>query len=181
METRVFEETKRIPVSPSYCVTESGRVGRIGSPDWLKPAPMKRGGYLAVSLHESGSARTWPIHQLVAIAFHGPRPSSHHHAAHDDGDKLHNHRGNVLWKTKIENEADKIAHGTSNRGDRNGMAKVSDAQCDEIRERVKALPRSSGGKRIKKGAVDAIAAEYGVTKSAIYLIWSGRRRAHEPA
>lgn len=113
------------PLSPSYGVTPHGDVVRLDTGAILRPAPRNDSGYLAVSLWESGKGKSWFVHQIVAITFHGPRPSPKHHAAHDDGNQLHNHRDNVLWKTKIENERDKIAHGTSNRGDRNGMSAAS--------------------------------------------------------
>lgn len=122
------EATKHAVVfalSPSYSVTAHGDIVRNDTGAILKPAPRNDSGYLAVSLWESGKSKSWFVHQIVALTFHGPRPSPRHHAAHDDGNKLHNHYTNIGWKTKIENERDKIAHGTHNRGNRNGMSRVA--------------------------------------------------------
>ena len=116
---------KQFPLSPSYCVTESGEVYRIGSDKPLRPVLNQSGGYLQVSLWERGKGRTWFVHHIVTIAFHGPRPSNRHHAAHRDGDKQNNAKENIRWITKEENEAEKVIHGTSNRGQRNGMSKTS--------------------------------------------------------
>lgn len=131
---------------------------------------------MQVSLWENGKGRTFYVHQIVCISYHGPRPSPRHHAAHRDGDKMNNTPGNVQWVTKEENEADKIAHGRSNRGERNGSAKLTDEQAIEVRVRAANLPRSSGGKRMKKGALDPLAQEYGVTASCLRQIITGQRR-----
>lgn len=98
------------------------------------------------------------------------------HFVHRDGNKRNNTPFNVQWITKEENEADKIRHGTSNRGERNGTAKVTDVQATEIIERAKHLPRSSGGCRIKKGALPALAAEYGISANGAWQIINGYRR-----
>ena len=61
---------------------------------------------------------------------HGPRPSAEHHCAHrcGNGHLACCNQRHLRWATPSENEMDKIAHGTSNRGDRNGSAKLSPEQ-----------------------------------------------------
>lgn len=167
----------QIPGHPAYGITPDGRVRRLDTGRWLAPVEAKRGGYLQVALWEKGVGKTYYVHQLVAITFHGPRPSADHDAAHDDGHKLNNHYCNVFWKTQSENERDKIRHGTSNCGERNGAAKITDAQAGEIRQRALTLPRSTGGVRFKKGTLPALAAEFGVTPSAAWKIINGYRRS----
>lgn len=115
------------PLSPSYAVTPHGDIVRIDTGAILRPGVRNSSGYLAVSLWEAGTGKSWFVHQIVAFTFHGPRPSPTHHAAHDDGNKLNNHYSNVIWKTKVENERDKIAHGRSNHGQRNGMSRTARA------------------------------------------------------
>lgn len=166
---------KPIPGYPHYA-TDLGEIFREGSANPLKPAVAKRGGYLQVSMWKDNKGKTHFVHQLVALAFHGPRPSPRHHAAHRDGDKMNNRPTNVEWITKEENEADKIRHGRTNRGERNGSAKITDAQAEDLRQRAKALPLSSGGKRIKKGALGMLAVEYGISRSAAWNIINGYRR-----
>ncbi len=167
----------QIPGHPAYGITPDGRVRRLDTGRWLVPVEAQRGGYLQVALWENGIGKTCYVHQLVAITFHGPRPSSDHDAAHDDGNKLNNHYVNVFWKTQSENERDKIRHGTTNRGERNGAAKVTDAQAEEIKLRSQTLPRSTGGVKFKKGALPKLAAEYGITASAAWQIINGYRRS----
>lgn len=158
---------KVIPVALAYEIDESGNVRRIGSKRFLQPCVLKRGRYLAVALWQNNKGRTWPVHQLVALAFHGPRPSVRHHAAHDDGDKMNNHWTNVLWKTKEENEADKIKHGRTNRGERNGSAKLTDAQASEIKARL-----AAGESPV------SVAKDYPVSISTIQQIKRGTRHAN---
>lgn len=169
-EMRVFEETRRFPANPNYCVSESGKVGRIGTHGHLSPCSLKRGGYLAVNLWRDNRGRTWPVHQIVCIAFHGERPTPKHDAAHIDGNKANNHWTNLRWATRAENEADKVRHGTSNRGERNGMAKLSDAQAAAI------IAESAGGI-----TQQLLAEKYGVTKGAISNIIRGKRRTNRSA
>lgn len=164
-----------IPGYPHFA-TDLGQIFRIGSPVPLTPCAAKRGGYLQVAMCSEGKQKTLYVHQLVALAYHGPRPSPRHHAAHRDGNKLNNCPDNVQWITKEENEADKIAHGRTNRGERNGSAKVTDAQALEIIERAQRLPRSTGGVKLKKGYLAALAAEYGLTPSGAWQIINGYRR-----
>jgi hypothetical protein len=127
---------------------------------------MKRGGYLVVGLWHSGKGKLRPVHILVALAFRGPRPSPNHDAAHHDGNKLNNHWTNIFWKTRTENEADKVRHGTSNRGERNGQAKVTDSQAAEIATRARAGEKQAD-----------LAREFGLSGSAVSLISTGARRA----
>jgi hypothetical protein len=53
----------------------------------------------------------------------------------------------MSWKTQVGNEADKVTHGTSNRGERNGHAKLTVQQVLLIREstaQLKQLASSFG-------------------------------------
>lgn len=88
------------------------------------------GGYGKV-WHEG---KTHLVHRLVCEEANGPPPTGHV-AAHECGNghlacvtKAHLH-----WKTKAENEADKLAHGTHSRGELNGNAKLTSAEVSTIR------------------------------------------------
>lgn len=124
---------KPFPLNPLYLVREDGKVKRVGAKRFLSPCPSKHGSYLAVSLWRNNRGRTWPIHQMVCLTYRGARPTPRHDAAHRDGDKENNHWRNINWKTRAENEADKIGHGRSNRGERNGQAKLTADKVRHIR------------------------------------------------
>lgn len=79
-----------------------------------------------------GRGRLWKVATIVCEAFHGPRPPGCE-VAHLNGDSLDNRAENLAWKTRAENEADKVAHGTSNRGERQGSSKLTRADVVEIR------------------------------------------------
>lgn len=62
----------------------------------------------------------------------GPPPSPGHDAAHSCGNRVCVARRHLSWKTRAENEADKVAHGTHNAGERHGMAKLTKSQVEVI-------------------------------------------------
>lgn len=66
---------------------------------------------------------------------HGPAPSDGHQAAHSCGN---GHIGcvnkrHLIWKTPTENSADRVAHGTDNRGRKHPLSKLADTDVREIR------------------------------------------------
>ena len=126
------QELYPILAAPNYAVDEYGTVVNLRTKKLMRPAPRSKAGYLGIALWDGKRGHTWFIHQLVAVAFYGPRPSPDHQAAHRDGNKLNNHKSNIRWCTRAENEADKVLHGTSNRGDRNGMSRAARKKRGEI-------------------------------------------------
>lgn len=95
---------------------------------------------------------------------HGPAPSSKHEAAHSCG-KGHlgcinpNH---LSWKTHIENEEDKILHGTLARGEKQGGSKLTEADVVKIVGLRDQLTQ------------EEIARRYGVCRQTISDILRGR-------
>lgn len=112
-----FEQWRPMPgQEDSYAVSDAGSIQRT--------APGKgtrRGRTLRTRIRrtQSGVAyryidirdRTYSVHRLVAIAFHGPPPPDHE-VRHLDGDSLNNCAGNLRWGTKSENMRDRRHHGT---------------------------------------------------------------------
>jgi hypothetical protein len=85
------------------------------------------------SMYQGGAMK--PVHRLVCEAFNGPPPTKQHEAAHSCGK---GHKGcvnprHLSWKTCSENHADKLRHGTHNRGERSPRAKLTPSQVLEIR------------------------------------------------
>lgn len=79
--------------------------------------------------------RKEPAHREMCIAVHGPAPSSEHETAHLCG-KGHLgccHPKHLTWKTKAENAADRLVHGTDGRGEKNPRAKLTRTEVIEIR------------------------------------------------
>jgi len=104
------------------------------------------------------------VHRIMCERAHGPPPTSKHECAHNCG------RGNegcvnprhLRWATCKENHADKIIHGTINRGECNGAAKLTAQAVMIVRGRL------SGGE-----THTSIANEFGVSREAISAIKRG--------
>ncbi len=87
-------------------------------------------GYAQIHIEDT----TANVSRMVCERVKGPPPTPGHEAAHSCG-KGHEaciSPAHVFWKTHIENEADKISHGTSQRGERNPMAKLTDPEVRQI-------------------------------------------------
>jgi hypothetical protein len=123
--------------------------------------PWKNGkGYLTVFLHSDCFKQRKTVHQLVADAFIGPRPSGKgNQILHGPKGKLDNSISNLRYGSQAENEADKIICGTSNRGCRNRTARLQECEVRQIRDRA-----------LAGESCVFIAQEYGVSKSTIYDI-----------
>lgn len=84
---------------PGYEVSWDGRVRNARTLHELRPQPAKGGRYFKVNL---GRALQVQLHQLVAEAWHGPRPSTRHVVDHIDNvsDQLgRNCASNLRWLT----------------------------------------------------------------------------------
>jgi hypothetical protein len=103
-------------------------------------------------------------HKLVMEAFVGIRPQGME-CCHNDGNPQNNHWSNLRWDTPKNNHADKVKHGTTNRGEQCGTAKLT-------LEQVRAIRQDTRLQRI-------IAAEYGVKDNTISRIKSFKRWAHD--
>lgn len=72
-------------------------------------------------------------HAIICELAHGPRPSARHQVRHLNGDRLANGGLNLAWGTPIENNADKVRHGTVTSGERNPMAKLTREGVEKMR------------------------------------------------
>lgn len=144
--------------------TAGSKPRRAGEPHLLKPSPGPDG-YLRVYAGTSGDKRPNKcVHHLVAEAFHGPRPRGLV-VRHRDGNQTNNRASNLSWATNSVNQMDRIEHGTSNRGTRNGQHKLTEAEVLLIVER-------GGGEPMQ-----AIANSLGVSRRMVGMILSGHRWA----
>lgn len=168
-------------ITRGYCGTHYARVLRTGKEEVSgtpRGEPMQ---FLddVVMAHEGDNCLIWPysrnsegygtvwdgekmdrVHRIVCTRLYGPAPFSGHEGAHSCG------RGHeacvsphhVRWDTRAGNFADKIAHGTHNRGERNDQHKLTEADVRQI--------RALKGRQTQA----EIAATFGVTKSNVSAI-----------
>lgn len=162
-----------IPGLPLYEVSDEGRVrsrmplGRatrpVDIPRLLKPIAVHHG-YRVVRLRRPGEGyRNHYVHRLVLECFEGA-PEAGQVTRHLDGDTSRNLLSNLSWGTQAENNLDKLTHGTQQRGERAGGAKL---QPDDVRA-IRADPRLQR----------TIAADYAITQSTVSDIKRRRRWRH---
>lgn len=115
--------------------------------------------YRCVQLSQGWHNRvTKYVHTMVCETFYGPRPSGME-VRHLDGDSLNNHVDNLCWGTPAQNGFDRIRHGMSERNKPHGHVKLAADQVRAIREDDRAQT--------------VVAADYGVSQSAISAIHTG--------
>lgn len=123
------EEWRRVAKWPDYEVSNLGRVRRH-IVKVMKPWASKDR-YPSVCLPRG--KRVY-IHRLVLEAFDRPAASGEE-ARHIDGDRSNPRLDNLRWGSRSENQRDRRDHGTSNRGERSGSAKLTEADVIAIRTR----------------------------------------------
>ena len=128
----------------------------------LKPSKQNDGRTLVRLSRSDGERVNCRVSHLVLDAFVGPRPNGCEACHFPDRDPSNNRLSNLRWDTKSSNQGDRVAHGTSNHGTRNGAAKLTSAEVDEIRH-------------LHKGSIPQreIAAMFVVSRSNIQQICSG--------
>lgn len=182
------EEWRIIADFPDYAVSNDGRVKRLVAsrnghlPGKVLKPWVNNMGYQIVTLAANGVQKRKQIGRLVCEAFHGPAPTADHQAAHNDGTPSNNRASNLRWATRFENMSDCLVHGTraqgathgrstkperTCRGSRHGGAKLTEEEVHAIRRHPKTI-----------GSGVALAEEFGVTPTAIFLIRSRKNWSH---
>lgn len=163
-------EYRDIPGFPGYKIGNDGSIisnhkskGRF----WKLLKPMFAKGYLAAGVYDAnGKQFSVRNHVLVLEAFVGPRPPKHQ-ACHNDGNRANATLSNLRWDTAKGNHADKLKHGTHQRGERNGHSRFTTADIEDILE------------RLGRGETQrAVASLYGTVQGEISNIKRGKSWAH---
>lgn len=123
-------------------------------------------GYQRVRLNVPGFPKWHTVQKLVMETFEGPRPPGML-IRHLDGDSTHNAFSNLRYGTNAENQADRLAHGTANIHVASRV--LNDSQIVEMRK------RRAAGEGLK-----ALSGDYGVTKSYVTQICTGKIAEHLP-
>lgn len=152
-----------LPDLPGLVIAD---VGHVQGPSrrWLKLFPKGDRAYLHFNLYRDRKWLQFPVHIVVCRAFHGERPDGMI-VRHLDGDATNNHADNLKWGTQIENEADKVLHGTAPQGERHPHAKLTEEQVLRIRDLTSATHAE-------------LAAAFGVSPSTILNIRAGQTWRH---
>lgn len=83
------------------------------------------------------------VHRFVCTAIDGPPPFEDAEAAHScgNGHLACVSRHHLRWATSLENHADKIIHGTTNRGEKHWKTKLTKNDVLKIRSLEGVIPR----------------------------------------
>lgn len=154
---------KNIPFANSYYVTEDGDVysDKSGKLKLLK-SHVDSSTYRRIKLvTNTGTPRKYLVHRLVAICYID-NPHNLPEVNHKDGDKLHNHKGNLEWVTREENQKHAFSTGlNTNVGGSNGRCILSESQVLLIHQKL-----------LDGYLVVDLAREFNVTNAAIKNIKS---------
>jgi hypothetical protein len=185
-----IDECGRVTVARGLCKKHYERWQRHGDPLFVRFNKAKSGApqefiEIALNHQDKEGCLYWPfarngngyaikerttnesqlVSRIICEKVHGPPPSTKHESCHNCG------KGNLgcinphhlRWDTRTGNQAERVIHGTDNRGERHGRSKLSWEQVREIRKMQGIL---SG---------DKVAAKFNVKPTIIYNIWQGRK------
>jgi hypothetical protein len=160
-----------IPDYPAYAVGDDGSVWslwksqtagrgkplpRIIGTTWKRLNPSNdKLGRKVVNLTDGITKKQFKVHRLVMLAFVGICPIDKM-VCHNNGINSDNRLENLRYDTSFANQADRLRHGTHNRGERCGTSKLTKQQVVEIAARHKAGESS-----------DSLASEFGICKQHV--------------
>lgn len=125
-----MEVWKFYPADPRFEVSDQGRVRKVGqSPKQLKPWS---NGRVMMTTTVSGIKKHYAVHCMVLETFIGPRPPGYT-ASHLNGISADNRKVNLVWESHSANCRRKEQHGTAQRGESHGCAKLTQAEVNAIR------------------------------------------------
>lgn len=153
-DEHITEEWRLIEAFPEYEVSSLGKVRRAVSRYFINRRTGERyvlipaGKILSPALTDGGrkwvvlsngivhKKRTCTVATLVCTAFHGPRPSPRHEAAHWGGDSGNDTADNLRWATGKENSEDMLRHGRRPQGETSYLSILTERDVLEIRRRL---------------------------------------------
>jgi hypothetical protein len=146
-----------------YEVSDQGRVRRVRDGRLHHFGRSK--GYFNVTLTKDKQLRTFTVHRLMAIAFHGIQHGKV--IRHMDGNMYNNTIDNLAWGTAQDNADDRERHGTVARGIKIPHAK----RTPELVKLIKELSAQGKGP-------SEIGRIVGLNKARVHEITSGKIWAH---
>lgn len=124
------------------------------------PFPFKWPRHVYIRINE----KQIPVTRYICEKVHGNPPTLKHEAAHSCGmgHLVCVNPKHLRWATRTENQADRLIHGTHNRGEKCGAAKLTEGDVREIRKML------NNGIDYKD-----IAESFSVNRATIHHIWRG--------
>jgi hypothetical protein len=106
------------------------------------------------------NGKTRYAHRIICEKFNGPSPQKGFEVAHSCGNRSCVNPSHLRWASRSENHMDKRLHGTALLGQKNHNTDLTEADIRSIR----------ADKRFHR----VIAAEFGITRSAVGSIKAGK-------
>lgn len=175
-----------LPEYPGYCVGSNGSVWSRWIPGWnrrigrtdsgqIRMSPQfkrlkswsNKNGYIFACLRKNNNNKFFTLNRLVLSTFI-PNPRPGYDACHNNGQKSDNSIYNLRWDTRAGNMSDTRRHGTKLFGERISVAKLTEADVREIRERACSVSQ------------DELARIFGVDQSAISRVVRSKNWSHVP-
>jgi hypothetical protein len=156
---------------PDYEISDHGRVRRTTSRTCAKAGTILRTplrtGYPCVDLCRDGKKKTHHVHRLVAAVFIGPAQGGHSQEVnHINGIKTDNCALNLEYVTRSGNQLHAYRLGLQDAsGEKNGKAKLTEAQVSAIRRLASQAQRPS---------YSVIGAQFGVSEATARLVAQGK-------
>lgn len=128
-------EVKVVPSYPVYAASACGQVFRIRTQKRMAERVLLQHGYPSVYIRVcmNNKAQNKKIHRLICEAWHGLPPSPlHTDVNHKDGNSLNNHKDNLEWATKSQNQRHAVNTGLKGKGDELYNAQLTEDQVHEI-------------------------------------------------
>lgn len=170
-----------------FCSKHYQRWQHHGDPNIIRGVPSPAMDWLHHQMHTKDKAcLVWPFHtgangygrahspkngvltnasRIMCELAHGAPPSDIHEAAHScgNGSKGCVNPNHLDWATPADNHADKLRHGTHNRGERHGASKLTENDVRKIRALIGTTSQA------------AIARMFNIHQCAISEIKTGRK------
>jgi hypothetical protein len=164
----------QVPGYPGYEVADDGSVwtSKLGAKahgGWRQLAASAGvNGYPRVTLSHLNVQKDWHVHELVMLAFVGPRPARSV-IRHLNGDPSDNRLVNLSYGSYAENEADKDRHGRRVKGSAVHGAKLTESSVVVLRNRF-----------AQGASYPELIGAFGLNHSAIHRALHGRTFSHVP-
>lgn len=115
IKKRLEAATKPIPGFEGYAADCDGNIWSVSS-NWrgygsrILNTQLDKYGYKKVRMMKNGKRVKKLVHQLICLAFYGPKPTNDHEVCHNDGSRTLNSVSNLRWGTRKDNAIDRSFH-----------------------------------------------------------------------
>jgi len=138
----ITEIWQQVPGMPKV---EASSLGRIKYDGQIRGQHKRNTGRYYLSVRVGN--KSFLVHRLVCMAFHGEPPSEKHEVLHLDYQQSNNIPSNLKWGTHAENMAMDRGNNHAHKGEQNPNVKVTEEMVREIRAAYDSKTSKNWGRR----------------------------------